>query len=83
MYPKIHEHMTEHSVSRVLRMSGGGSRICRLLLKSIGWRNYYTFKPTVNHKIYIEELNGYRFDTIEQAEVYAFLDFCDNETLTL
>ena len=77
-FPRISEAMSENTERFLInRMTDGAKLIYTLLHESENWEQYYTFKETENGEVWIQEAKGIKFDTKEQARLYAFLKYCE------
>ena len=80
--PELQDCMTEQIENKLLNMHKEGLLFYKLIKDVTSWRNKYIIMLEGDH-YWIQELKGIQFETKDQAELYAFLDYCAKQGLTL
>jgi len=68
---------TDHITQAIIRMTPNGLRVYKMLKAAENWERHYTFEKTEDNLFWIEELKGITFPTLQNAKLYAFLNFCN------
>lgn len=74
---------TEHLTQALMKMQPIGLKTFQFLKQAEKWEDYYTFEKTDDKLFWIEELKGITFPTLQNARLYAFLDFCNKFSVIL
>ncbi len=80
--PELKDCMTDLIEKKLLSMGKEGLLFYELFKNLADWRNKYTIAIDCDF-YWIKELKGNKFDTKEEAELYAFLDYCSTCGLAL
>ena len=77
-FPTIKDNISEYAEKKLVNnMSESGRVMYHILQRSKKWQDEYTFKTLESGEVWIKELKGIKFETMEQAKLYAFLYYCD------
>jgi hypothetical protein len=78
LYPSIKENMTKWSEGKILTFNKNEQFIYNILHESLEWKNIYEIVFNDEENIFwIKHLKGIAFNTKKEAELYCFLDYCE------
>ncbi len=79
IYPSIRENMSKWSERKILMFTKYEQFIYNILHESTKWRENYEIIYNEDETGYwVKQLKGVIFDTKEEAELYCFLNYCED-----
>jgi hypothetical protein len=79
-FPELKDLITENIENKILRTDEIGFTIYNFLKDTSKWKDHYDFiYNEIGAFYWIQQLKGINFKSKEEAELYAFLDFCQKE----
>jgi hypothetical protein len=82
--PELQDCMTENIENKLLKTTEDGFLMYELLKNTAYWKENYNIifdksYETEENFFWIKELRGVKFSSREEAELYAFLDYCERK----
>ncbi|MCF7927034.1 MAG: hypothetical protein K9L74_05615, partial [Candidatus Izimaplasma sp.] len=78
-FPKLSDCMTETIEEKFLNMGETSKNIYKIIQKAITWRKEFEVVQ-IGEKF---QINNQTFDSEKEAEMFAFLEFCENSSCYL
>jgi hypothetical protein len=80
--PELKDCMTDHIENKILQTPAEGFVFWQILKEAAKWKSKYEIiyvDIDAEDYFWIKQLKGIKFSSREEAEMYAFLDYCKKE----